>query len=159
MLAVIDQVADDVVTLIAAAWSPIAPNAVAAVDLPFAELESIVGIQVWVFAADYSDNAPITRGEDEADYTVAVVVASRWPNQGDPTKVWIRSMRSFVEQKIYNVLTEPRTVQLAVTTAAGTGYLWPQRVDVVQSYDPAMLREKKLFWCDMEVTFRGNLTI
>lgn len=154
--AVIDQVVDGVVSLITAAWSPVAPDAVTAVDLPFDELASIRGTQVQVFAGRYSDNGCVDRKpEFDMEYTITILIFQENTNAGDPTLAMGRTFRAFVEQKIFNSVKDPTKVSIAITTTAGDSYVWPLRVDEVISYDPMKLKFDKLFWSQIVVTFQG----
>jgi hypothetical protein len=158
--AIIDQVCDGVVSLIQSAWAPTAPNSVAAVDLPFESVAEIDGIQVQVFAGSYLDNGCVTRlPEFEEQYTVTVITFAHFGDAGDPPQSFTRPMRQFVEQMIYNVLKDPTTVQIPITTLNGPSYVWPLRVDEVIAYDAEKLKYLKLFWSSVTVTFMGQLPI
>ena len=156
--AVIDQVVDGVVSLIQSAWNPSAPDSVSAVDLPYEVLAEIpAGTTVQVFAGRYVDNGAVDRGpEFDMEYTITILAFSLYTPQGDPTQAAARAFRAFVEQKIFDVIKDPKSVRITVTKASGaTASLWPLRVDEVVSYDPEKLKYDKLFWSSVTVTFQG----
>jgi hypothetical protein len=105
----------------------------------------------------------VTHSEFQQDYKIAILILVRYTGAGDPPSSWVRAQRAFVETYIYNVLKDPRSVSIAVSQTVGgnpvTGYVWPAGVDNVSAYDPALLRTHKVFWVDLEVTFRGVLPI
>ena len=159
-IAVIDQVADGVVALISAAWTPALPDAVTAVDLPFDDLPEIDGIQVQVFTGTYSDNGSVTRApEFDLQYTITVLTFSKYTGAGDPPASFTRPLKQFVEQTIVNTLKDPTRVAIAVTTVNGSSYVWPLRLDEVISYDVSKLKYQGLFWSAVTFTFQGTLPI
>jgi len=160
-LARIDEVVDAVVAVIAADWSPSAPDSVSAEDAPEFntdpdEGEVMSGRQVRVLPDSYDSPDAASRAQDVNDYTVVVVVAELYPDAGPVPAAWVRERRRWVQDVLFAPLTNPRTRLLAVPGEPGSG-LWsvaPSAVETV--YDVDELRERKVFLSVLRLTFREH---
>ncbi len=68
------------------------------------ELDSFLGRRVYVFPGTY-DNNPLTRGQDQWQYTVDVLIIERCErvadmDEGDPLNRWLDERLLFVEQTV-----------------------------------------------------------
>jgi len=140
------EVADAVVDKINTAWAPVGNDSVSREYLTPIEVENIIGRKVYVFAADYSDEWE-TRSENLSSYTIALIVAERCQDAGQPSKTWLDERVKFVNEKVWDVLSDVRTGRLLDNT------VWPQTAEVLV-YDVPLLNEKKLFWSEIEISYR-----
>jgi hypothetical protein len=160
----IDQIADAAAAIIQTAWAPIAPSAVAVADVPFEQLEMMQGQQVQIFAGVYSMLGMGDRTEFDEEYSITILAFARYTGSPDvaSVKTWIRGQRSWFHWSIFNLLKDPTSAAypIIVSTANGNqGNVWPVRVDQVISYDVEEMVRRKLFRCDMVITFGGLLPI
>lgn len=147
----IAEVCDAIVAGIAASWSPPAGSGVERVYLAPVNAESISGRRVYVFPARYTDE-PADRGEQLTGYTIAVLVAERFTDPGQPTVAWVDERVEFVESEIYDLVGNYGS-NVPFLEVTGHGKIWAETADATV-YDPEMLATKKLFWAELEFTLR-----
>ncbi|WP_439624070.1 hypothetical protein [Gemmata sp.] len=109
---------------------------------------SMTGLHVNVFPVDYVREGPATRAEDNFDAEVVIVVAERYAVPGGKVpKAWLDERVGVVDQLIYQPLSQ-------ITQPLPLSEFWLQDIDVTTVYDLKSLREKKMFWSEIETTFR-----
>jgi hypothetical protein len=105
------------------------------------ELKSIEGRLVWVFPDTYTWT-PVTRGKDDGDVVLQIVVAERFTElaeKGRPPKAWLDERVLWVE-KLWRKLADQR----------GESVKWPVGEEgAVPVLDPQMLREFGIFWVNL----------
>src|SRR5690606_19296126 len=89
--------------------------------------------KVVVLAEAYANNGPVRREDDEWDYTVAVLIAERYPAAGAPTEAWTDERVAWVEATIVRVLDDSGRGEPILDK------LRPQTAEVLV-YDPDLLR-------------------
>ena len=141
------EVCDAAVDLIVAALDNPTDATVSREYLPDVDAETITDRLVYVFPDGYSQVETNTRSQDLDEYRVVVLTVERYESAGTPPKAWIDARVLFVQQKIYETLSDARTVRLLDT-------IWPEVAEVTVAYDPEELRERKLFWSEAVFTFR-----
>ncbi len=166
-LARIDEVCDAVVAKIAAIWGVDSqpPNGVQVDDDPEivtdpTEANVIQGRQVYVLPDAYDNPESSARGFDWNDYTVVVIIARLYTDAfaETPLKEWVRAERYWVEQTIYQPLTDIRGERLLPDSDSGG--LYPVSPSGVETpYDSEELRERKLFFSVVRVTFREDVEV
>jgi hypothetical protein len=144
------QVCDAAALRIEQSWNPSAPDEVSREYLIPVDVEKIEGRKVYVFPASYSSE-PSNREDNQDDQRIAVLVIEKFRDEGRPPKDWLDERAVFVQEKVWNLLTDPHNDLL--TTAANSKH-WPQMAEVQAVYDIDMLDSKKVFWCEILVTFR-----
>lgn len=164
-LARIDEVCDAVVAKIEAAWTDLAaPSAVQAVDeidivTDPREGDVIEGRQVYVLPDAYDNPEASARGYDFNDYSVEIIIARLYRGADEESmllKDWVRAERYWVEQTVYKPLTDVRGEKLL--SESESGGLWPVSPSSVEvPFETAELRDKKLFFSVVRVTFREDV--
>jgi len=152
--ATIRLLADAVAARIAAGWTPTAPNAVTRVYLPdVEEATRLEGRQVYVaFPLGYGQAETADRAEDSRDYRVDVLVAECFRGAaGPPPRDWLDERIDFVDG-LWRDLGQAR----AALFAAPFENAYPVRAEVTTAFDPESLREEKLFWSLLELTYRRD---
>jgi hypothetical protein len=109
------------------------------------KVESISDRVVYVFPANKSQS-PASRSEYEQVYRVAVIVAERFSDAGEPTKTWTDTRVSFVQDKVEKRCDFTKELLVFDTTRE----LWTQTIET-DIYDADQLTINKLFWS--EITF------
>ena len=105
-----------------------------------------------VFSSSYKD-FPATRGGDTNDYTFSVWVCERFLEKGDPPEEWIDERKFFVE-RLYNAVSDARTVRLLETAPGDGSGLWPEITEVSLVLNADHLSERKECVSVMTLTFR-----
>lgn len=127
----------------------------AAVSREYVSTETVpdaAGLKVWVFPVrDFSE--PLTRGEDQWTYEVAVVVTDFYGEQGKPADAWVDARKLFTEAAVTRPLDFSHGT-FDFTTAAGTARrVWSVPTDQ-PVYDAEALATRKLFWWDGRFQFQ-----
>ncbi len=153
MAATVREICDAVVTKVAAFWTPIAPNEVVRTYLPdVTEATGFLGRRVWVAPLDYGQADIASRAEDRNSFTVGVTVAERFTDAGRPTRAWCDTRIDFVAD-LWELLTAVRNPPLFPSplddVIAITG-----EVDI--AFDPDLLREKKVFFSQLTLTYERD---
>lgn len=148
------EVCDAVVAVIAAAWTPTAPDAVSREYDADIDSKKLTGRKVYVFPASYTNPEPASRSEDINDYAVAVMVVERYDpeQQGRIPNSWVDDRIAFVTDKVYGPLSDARSVTLL-------GELYPFTAEVDPVYDVDELRSRKLFLSVVNLTFRESVEV
>jgi hypothetical protein len=115
------------------------------VEIDAAKLE---GRKVYVLPGGVENQGPASRAEDFDDYKVGVVVVERHAGQRSDLSEWADERVLWVQTQIWERLQDVREGLLL-------DCLWPQLSNWL-AYDYDLLREKKLFWSEVEVTFRED---
>lgn len=134
-------------------WGDPAPATVSVgwrIDVPD---DSPSGRVVFVAPASYRSEGPVTRATDLNDYRYAVLVVERYTDAGDPTEEWLSERAAFVQESVYDVLQNVG-LDRAENTAALLNSFWCETAEVTVVYDLEALTEHKLFWSEIEFTFR-----
>lgn len=163
MAARIVEVCDAVVAAVLAEWAVVQGSAVAAPNecarvyvTPVGpdDIGRLTGRKVWVTPANYADE-PASRGEDQDQHTVAVIVAERYPDAGAPPRAWLDERVAFVEA-VYDLLANYKPVRSpgALLVGSPARRHWTERAQVAV-YDWAFLDEHHVFWAELEFEFRG----
>lgn len=147
--------ADAAVALIAAAWNPVAPSGVRRaypnqrIDLTAeSAAELLQGRQVYVFPGSPVTSRPMTRGDLWRTYVLRVLVVERFADAGDPPADWIDERTAFVEQVVFDVLSNPDLKLVGQLTPD------PEQdasIDEVVAAD--LLRDLKVFWSYASVPY------
>jgi hypothetical protein len=102
---------------------------------------------VFIIPLGYENPEMATRSEDVMDYRIGIVVCERYTGMGAPPQDWLRERKQWVAENIYDVLLDQRAEPIL-------DKIWPQAGAVTVACDPEMVREHKIFWSEIEVTFR-----
>lgn len=157
MAARITEVRNGVVDKITSAWGPTGNDAVIGLTRVDIDSKAVAGRKVYVFRSGYS-TTPADRGEDQGDYTVAVMVVERYTGQGDPPETWIDDRVDWCEWLV-RLLGDPRGDRLLATAGDPYSGLWPQSAEVTVVHDIEELAEKKLFVSVLSVTYREQVGV
>lgn len=116
------------------------------------DLGEVMGRKIIIFPLVYSDEGPATRREGYYDVRLSIVYLYRYigdldDNQRVP-KDWIDVQAAFVEQKLFNVLSDSQL------RFGESGEYWAQNAAVTAVYDFPRLSQHKVFWSELEITFR-----
>lgn len=109
---------------------------------------SVTGRLVYVLPGGVENQGPANRATDYDHYKIGVVVVERYTGTGPAPKEWLDARLLWVESQIWNRLQDVRQGLLL-------GCLWPQLSNWL-AYDYDLLREKKLFWSELEITYRED---
>lgn len=124
------------------------------------DAEMMVGTQVIVFPSGYLSGEGATRREDYYDVTCIVVVAERYTGDSTPAravdKAWVSSKIAMVEQLVFNPITDSRAMYDTLNPAGNVvdSNYWSHTAEVTVLYDYRKLTQNKVFWSEIEVTFR-----
>jgi len=113
------------------------------------------GLRVWVFPVR-DNQAPLTRGEDEWTYEVAVVVTDWYPDPAPVPDSWLDARKLFAETKVAGRMNFTRDTFDFGSAPARRVQLVPALDRPV--YDAEALMAKKLFWWEATFEFRELLT-
>jgi hypothetical protein len=138
---------DAVVAAILASWVPVSPNAVSSEYEPDFDIATITGRKVYVFPAGYGQAGTVTRGEDENEYRVSVIIMERYTDEGAVPKAWLNARVLWVQNSLYVPLTDARAASIL-------GESWPETGDVTTVYDLDVLRDYKVFLSEIEIAYR-----
>lgn len=111
------------------------------------DIGTFTGLRVVIFPVSYVRESPATRREDNFDIEIVMVVAERYASPGQPSKSWVDERTNLVDQLIYTPLAK-------ITQPIPLNEYWLQDIDVTTVYDLKMLRQQKVFWSEIETTFR-----
>ncbi|MBN9521083.1 hypothetical protein J0H58_21620 [bacterium] len=157
------EVCDAVVAAVLAEWAALRGSPVAAPDecvreyvVPVGpeEIGLLTGRKVWVAPGGYGgENA--SRGEDQDQHTVAVIVAERYPDGSKPPREWTDERVVFVE-RLTDLLGNYKPTRDPGPLLVGNPPRrhWTERSQV-GVYDWAYLDEHHCFWSELEFEFRG----
>jgi len=112
------------------------------------------GRKVYVFRSAYAE-VPVTRDEDQGDYTIAVMVVERYAGQGHPPESWVDARVDWCEWLV-NLLGDARGPRLLAVEGQPDSGLWPEVAEVTTVHDLEELTEKKLFVSVLNVTYREH---
>lgn len=114
-------------------------------------LGTIEGRKVDVFPTSMADEGPASRKQNFYDVAISVVCIERYINEDDPqvTDVWIDERVLFVEEEIFNILSDGR-LRLQTTN----GVYWPDKAEITVLCSMSYLDENNIFWSEVEVTYR-----
>lgn len=148
---------DQLVTLIDAAWTQGASDTItrryiAPVDTQ--ELQTLTGRHVFVFPGPY-ENSPNTRGHDAWVHTIGLLIVERYESLGgepaDTTlRTWLDTRVDFVEGTVINAIDFDGRTSLRI---GSTREILTESI-TVETYDVDLLNQSKLFWSEIEATFR-----
>ena len=111
------------------------------------------GRVVFVAPASYRSEGPVTRATDLNDYRYAVLVVERYADAGDPPDEWLSERAAFVQEQVYDALQNVG-LDRAESTPPLLNSFWCETAEVTVVYDLQALTEHKLFWSEIEFTFR-----
>lgn len=154
MAARIVEVRNGVVARVAAWWEPAAPDEVSApwdLDLDTGKMK---GRKVQVFPSTYT-GGPVTRGQDQDDYTLVVLVAEVFEPSGDIPPEWVDERVAWCES-LLDLLGDPRAERLLAVDGAPDSGLWPETAECTTVYDLEELTERKLFLSVLTITYREH---
>jgi len=147
---------DQLVTLVAASWTPTSPDAVSReylASISEKELNTLEGRKVILFPLEYEKEG-VNRGEDQFGYGVGVEIFERFEDadkaSSSTVKAWLDDRLDFVESEIIDGLDFGKSSVLVF----GTREVWTESIDVPERYDVDLLVEKKLFRCTVRFKFR-----
>ncbi len=155
MAARIVEVRDAVVERIAAWWEPAAPDEVIGpweIDLDTRELK---GRRVQVFPSTYA-GGPVSRLSDQNDYSIVIVVAELYPDDGPIGARWIDGLVGWCEQ-LLNEIGSVRAARLLAVEGQPDSGLWPETAECTTVYDLEELTERKLFLSVLTVLYREQV--
>jgi hypothetical protein len=110
---------------------------------------SFTGRRVYVFSARERHEGPFTRAEDINLYTVGVMVLELYTGTDpEPPLDWVDERVGWVEANVYDRIGDARADPPIVEDADPMVQEW------VKVYDPDALRQLKLFWSEIHVTYR-----
>lgn len=113
------------------------------------DMGSFTGRKVEIYPLMYNPDEDATREETFYDFRYSFVVMERYRDKGIVPKAWIDERVEFVEEYIFNPLD-----QRIITVIADSRKYWTTEVEVTSVYDFDMLRQFKVFWSEVETTFR-----
>lgn len=140
--------ADALVTEIAAAFAgaSVTADVTREYEIQY-DLGKFTGLKVHVFPTAYLTPESATRAEDYVDAECVVVTAERYTANGKPTKAWLDTRVGYVDQYIFDLVRQ-------IEQPLVGGSFWNRRADVACVFDLKMLRQHKVFWSEVEVTYR-----
>ncbi len=147
MAADILTVCDSLVSAVEAALDAPTDAVVERLYLTPMKLDEDTDRHVWIFPATFA-SAPENRGEDSQTYRVAIVVAERCTDPGEPSKEWTDERVTFAQEKVYDALDFAR----APLTFETTRQLLTTSGELAV-YDPDRL-QRGVFWAEMTLEFR-----
>lgn len=147
-IALADSIAAQLVLTFAGAGFPLA-NITREYEIVF-DLGTFTGMQVPIFPVKYEDTSKSTRIESENDVMGCIVITERWTPAGKPTKQWIDDRVNLVQEAIFEPLNK---IEIPLLIVQGSEY-WPIEVKVTSVYDIVYMRKHKVFWSEVEYTFR-----
>lgn len=116
-------------------------------------LKTITGRKVWFFPAEYADE-PATRGETLNSYRFGVIVAEKYADAaGSPPKEWVDRRVDWTADSLGDWLNFGGDAGHAYLQI-GTREVFTAEVEPVQVYDPPMLIQRGMFWCELEYVFQ-----
>lgn len=130
------------------------------------DLGTMEGKKIDVYAVGWADGGPVTRRESFLDVTVTLVIIERYTGDLDGLETegyiphvpisWVDERVAFVEQKIFNPLSavEETTLEGSTDNPLKLGEWWTETAVVTTLCDPDFLRQQKVFWSEIELTFR-----
>ena len=141
-------VADAAAQALSDNWSPIGPDAVHRDYLTEAAIAALTGRQVYVKPTGCGRIERLDRAEVINEHRVSVRMLERYEPAGTPPKDWIDQRVSWIGVNLYRVLyfEDPAAYLL--------GSLWTESADIVDAASEQQLLEGKLFWCELEFSFR-----
>lgn len=110
------------------------------------DLGTFTGLKVHVLPVAYLRDGPATRRENNYDGDVVVVVAERYADVGSPGRDWLDARVQVVESCVFDPLEKIDLPLLADVFRV-------KEIAVDPAYDLKMLREKKVFWSEVQATF------
>lgn len=138
---------DDLVDLLAAAWTPVAPDEVTRDYRVRLDVKDLPGRRVVIAPAGYVVTSA-TRGGDHYEHEVEVLTTHHYPDAGDPPRAWLDEEADFVHTRI---------VQGFRFTQGGppsfNRNLWTLSSDV-SVLNLERLEQQKLFWSLVTVRFQ-----
>lgn len=126
------------------------------------DLDTFLGMKVVVFPAGYAISPTndmmvdsvrgrggyATRSEDYLDVEVAIAVAERWADDTKkPPREWLDDRVEIVDRCVFEALRKTEEPLLA-------DEFWKSDVIVADAYDIQLLRQHRVFWCEVEAVFR-----
>lgn len=114
----------------------------------------IAGRKVVIFPSAYA-GVPVTRAEDQDDYSHTILVVERYREQGDPPNEWIDERVNFCEGLLERV-GNPRLPRLLPAEGEPNSGLWPQVAEMQTICDAEELHERKMFFAVLNVTYREH---
>lgn len=128
------------------------------------DLANMTGRKIDVYPVGYADGGPVTRGESFSDVTITTVIIERYEGDlessgGDNPIVpveWVDERVNFVSETVVDVLGSVTETVLVGSTDSPfkLGEWWTETQVVTQICDPDFLRMQKVFWSEVETTFR-----
>lgn len=106
-------------------------------------------LHAYVFPAGKAQAATASRGKDLSEYRLEVVLVERYDGaEAVPPRAWVKGRIDWVEVEVFDRFNDARADPYPVE-----GY-YPQSVEWVTAYDPADLRERKMFRSGLVITLR-----
>lgn len=146
MAADILTVCDELVNTVEAALTSPTDAVVERLYLAPLDMAADTDRHVWIFPASHT-RTPENRGEDARTYRVAIVVAERYTDPGEPTVAWVDERVEFTQEKVFEALDFARA-PLSYTGSRGLRTTSGE----VTVYDPDRL-QRGLFWSEMTLEF------
>lgn len=119
-------------------------------DIEF-DLGTFTGRKVRVFPVSYDTDDPATRKEDYYDGQLSIIYLERYTSPGSPPVEWIDERVELVETRIFNTFKD-------VTQPLHLAVYWSESCKVTTVYSNDVLRKHKVFWSEVEITFRRLLS-
>lgn len=113
------------------------------------DLGTFTGRRVDIYPLSYNpDKDDATRIEEYYDFRYAFVVSERYRDKGLVPKSWMDARVEFTQEYVFRPLDER-----IITTIDGIQY-WSTETQVTAVFDPDFLRQHRVFWSEIETTFR-----
>jgi len=103
-----------------------------------------------IYPFKYSTVKDTSREDSEYEFQYSLVVMERYKNKGNVNKQWIDDLILFVKDQIFNPFDNPDPYMIV---DGGVRY-WVADVDVTTLYDFDFLKQHRVFWSEIEVSFR-----
>ena len=104
--------------------------------------------KVYASGSGYAQVGVVSRAEDLNEYTLRLLIVSRYCDAGDPTRAWVDAQIDWVETYIYDALGDARGFRVSEA--------WPETAEVPVAWDAELLAEHKLFWSEVTIAFRRD---
>lgn len=121
------------------------------------DLGTVEGQKCVVLPLGYLSESPVTRREDQFDMRFAVIFLERYTDPAEPTRAvptsWVDERVLLVEEEIFNPLSDARVVHDPLEGSNQYQY-WSQFGEVAIVYDYVKLSRHKVFWTELEFSFR-----
>lgn len=156
------EVGDIVVAKLIDVWEPAEPDAVQREYGVEADLDTLEGRRVYVFALGDGEAERLDRATVVWEYRLGIVVVERYERAaagstvsaaGLPPKEWMDERVEFCRETVLDTLNVDREADYLGTPAT----LYTQSITRDVAYDFEAYRDDGVFWCEMSLALREKI--